>query len=156
VFITKPMVTLITARFAPWVDTTSISDITEPPRRLFFRLFTAKQANAATSPTRTSRLHSNKWLRSLTIPQRREFPSSESILTPYAAEEQMHSRWQVSPILGFKRWAGGGGPPSRSMCARNSRCSLNNVAGNSMYDITESIIASEYTVNATLEHAAVT
>ena len=31
-----------------------------------------------------------------------------------------------------------------------------NVAGNSMYDITESIIASEYTVNATQEHAAAT
>jgi hypothetical protein len=31
-----------------------------------------------------------------------------------------------------------------------------NVAGNSMNDITESIIASEYTVNATQEHAAAT
>jgi hypothetical protein len=31
-----------------------------------------------------------------------------------------------------------------------------NVAGNSMYNITESIIASKYTVNATQEHAAAT
>ncbi len=30
-----------------------------------------------------------------------------------------------------------------------------NVAGNSMYDVTETIIASEYNVYATPEHAAV-
>jgi hypothetical protein len=29
-----------------------------------------------------------------------------------------------------------------------------NVAGNSMYDVTETILASEYTVHATQEHAA--
>jgi hypothetical protein len=36
-----------------WVNATSISYITEPPRRLFFWLFTTTQANAAISPTRT-------------------------------------------------------------------------------------------------------
>jgi hypothetical protein len=44
---------------------------------------------------------------------------------------------------------------SEGMCTKiKKKIHFVNVAGNSMYDVTETIIASEYNVHATQEHAA--